>query len=293
MTTDACTRIWLGDSPWGGVPQRHERREYLDASPAAHTQAMAPIDRSIVMGYRADRINARIDAGMVLSFAAQSALRRFPVIGIDPTSNNALAEAQNAAKSDAIGINLSPGDQGVRPTDERVVVLLELCARTDLVVFVNNPGLGAPGCVLEWTDPALFDEAARTIAGLRLVFGDLGRVYTEQTLAMLAKHKGVFATTDSLVAGSWKLRRTLVECYELGVCEKLLFASGFPRMKPEAAIEMIYGVSTSAGGGASVPRETLRRIIERDTFSALGITNSDIVIKNKTRVVTEVERANS
>jgi predicted TIM-barrel fold metal-dependent hydrolase len=257
---------------------------------------MGPVDRAVVMGYRAERLNARIDPGMVFAFAAHSPGTRFPVIGIDASSDSALVEAQNAAKKGAIGINLSPGDQGVRPTDERVSALLEYCAHSDHVVFINNPGVGAPGCVLEWTDPALFDDAARSLPGLKLVFGDLARAYSEQTLLMMAKHENVFATTESAVLGSWKLRNVLLEAFEMNVCHKLLFASGFPRVTPEQAIERIYGVSTSSSGGsvggATVPRETLRSIIERDSFAALGINASagGVVVEPKQEGM-EVQRA--
>ena len=297
MTTDLCTRIWLGDSPWHHAANSHERRAYQDASPAAHEHAMGPVQRSVVMGYRAERINASIDPGMVFAFAAHSPHTRYPVIGIDVSCNNCLAEAQNAAKKGAIGINLSPGDQGVRPTDERVAALLEQCAHSDQVVFVNNPGVGAPGCVLEWTDPALFDEAARSLPTLKLVFGDLGRAYSEQALLMIAKHPNVFATTESAVLGSWKLRTVLVEAFEMSVCHKLFFASGFPRTTPEQAIERIYGISTTpaiaGASGPTVPRETLRGIIERDAFAVLGIVTPGHERAGTTkREGMEVERAN-
>ena len=295
MTTDASTRIWLGDSPWATIPNRDQRGSYVDASPAAHDRLMAPVDRAIILGHSAERLNARIEWGIVRSFAAQAPARRFAVMGIDPSHPNALEKIAMARNEGAIGINVSPGDQSVRPTDERMMQVLELCASNSMVVFANNPALRAPGSVLEWADPALFDEAARTIRDLVLVFGDLGLAHTESGLNMLAKHERVFATTESMVGGSWRLRRTLVDAYERSVTNKLLFASGFPRVSPEAAIERIYGVSTSGGGAVpTVPRETLRGIVERDTLSALSVKRDAIARREReTNTPAEVERANS
>jgi len=177
------------------------------------------------------------------------------------------------------GVCVSPADQNCRPTSDAFLEVMEWCARHDAPVFVQNPRLYEARSVLEFASPALLDEAARTIPGLRMVIGDLGQLHLDELCSLIAKHPRVFAETSAIVKHARRAPRVLVEALERGVMHKLLFGSGYPQISPEVAIERLYGAGSFAagtGGGGSVggvaaPREQVRAIVERDTLELLGI----------------------
>ena len=148
---------------------------------------------------------------------------------------------------------------------------LQWCANAGMPVLISNPGLLTPQSELEYARPSHFDEALRTMPKLRLVFGDLGRAFSEEALAMIAKHPGAFAEISTLAGRVGGLHRTLLDAYERGVMHKLLFGSGFPSETPQRAIERIFSVSSFGGVPPAAPREALRALVERDAMAALGL----------------------
>jgi predicted TIM-barrel fold metal-dependent hydrolase len=91
---------------------------------------------------------------------------------------------------------------------------------------------------------------------------------------MLGKHQNVFADISGLLTRSWQAYNTLVNAYQYGVIEKLLFGSDFPYTTASDTIEALYSLNQMIQGTAlpAVPREQLRGIVERDTVGLLGIT---------------------
>lgn len=272
MIVDACTRVWEGAEAWaieGGL------------RPASSKELMSAeegLGVSFVVGYRADRMGARVPVERVAAWVKEAPGARVGFAGIDPLSGTVIADLERAAELGLAGVTVAPADAGCRPTHEACRLMLEWCASRGIPVLVSNPGLGRPASVLEYADPALFDEALREIRGLRVVFEDLGRAYTESALAMIAKHAGAFATMSALVGKPGGLYQTLLAAYERGVMAKALFGSGFPEHAPQEAIERVYSVNglPSGGGGAwpAIPREQLRRMIERDTVGLLGLDSA-------------------
>jgi len=65
----------------------------------------------------------------------------------------------------------------------------------------------------------------------------------------------------------------LVNVYQHGVIDKLLFGSDFPYTSATECIEALYSINQLAQGTnlPLVPREALRGIVERDTLDLLGL----------------------
>jgi len=105
------------------------------------------------------------------------------------------------------------------------------------------------------------------------VLGDVGAGFTEEALALCAKHPRVFAELSGVIGTPWRLYTTLLTAFERGLTDKLLFASGFPAELPERAIERMYTVNAVRSGTQlpGIPRETVRGIVERDSLRLLGI----------------------
>ncbi len=272
MIIDMSTRVWGADEAWGDARATAEGAG-LPASPADHDAATLSTPISVVLGYRAAALEADLVNESLAAHVRARGDRRLFFAGLDLASPETEAELDRAQELGAVGVAISPADQGVRPTDERAIAALESCARRRLVVHVSNPCMDHPASVAAYASPLLFDDAARELPALRLVFGDLGRAFTDDTLAMIAKHPAAFAEVSALVMRPMTMLRVLSEALERGAIDKLLFASGFPHATPEQAIEAMYHMQAAARRDSlsRLTREAVRGIVDRDALALLGL----------------------
>jgi predicted TIM-barrel fold metal-dependent hydrolase len=119
----------------------------------------------------------------------------------------------------------------------------------------------------------LLDEVAREFPDLRIVISHLGYPWVEEAVAILGKHRNVYADVAGLLRRPWLAYRSLLAAYEYDVLDKLLFASDFPYRSPAACIESLYTVNQLSHGTnlITIPRERLRGIVECDALDLLGI----------------------
>ncbi len=101
----------------------------------------------------------------------------------------------------------------------------------------------------------------------------LGQPWVDETICLLGKHPHVFADVSGLLSRPWQASNALVNCYQAGVIDKLLFGSDFPYTNATECIETLYSINQLAQGTnlPVVPREALRGIVERDALGLLGL----------------------
>lgn len=240
---------------------------------AGYESATQCVDAAVVVGERCDRLGRHITAETVADFVNQEPTRRIGFAAIDASASTVAEDIDQAIELGCSGLALAPADQGVRPTDDRCMHALELAANKRLPVLIANPLLTShPMSVLEYARPSLFDEAARSIDDLRMIFGDLN-VFQDEAFLMLAKHDNCFAEISAVAATSWSLRQTLIQAYEHNAIDKLFLGSGYPNEKPGALIERIYTLNGAAGASVLpvIPRRFIQGIVERDAFALVGI----------------------
>jgi len=240
---------------------------------ASYESAMQCVDASVIVGERCDRLGRHVTAETVADFVNQEPTRRVGLAAIDATADSVAEDMDRAIELGLSGVALAPADQGLRPTDDRCMHALELAAGRGLPVLIANPQLRRhPQSELEYARPSHFDEAARSISDLRLVFGDAD-VFQDELFVMISKHQRCFAEISAVAATPWSLRQTLIHAYERAATDKLFLGSGFPTEKPGALIERIYTINGAAGAGALpvIPRRVIQGIVERDAFTLLGI----------------------
>jgi hypothetical protein len=108
------------------------------------------------------------------------------------------------------------------------------------------------------------------------VIGNMGVPFVEQTLSMVFKHEHVFADLTIRPGKVWQTYNIVVAAYERDVMDKLLFGSGFPLGKAGECIETLLGFNMLLADTKlpSVPRGSIRNVIERDSLELLGIMRS-------------------
>jgi len=160
------------------------------------------------------------------------------------------------------------------PTHSRAMRFYESAQELGLPVFFHNAiEPKRTDAVLEYAQPFLLDEVAREFANLKIIIGNMGVPFVEQTLSMVSRHKNVYADLTIHPGRIWQTYNMVVAAYEYGVMDKLLFGSGFPSASAGQCIETLLGFNMLLADTnlPTVPRGNIRNIIERDTLELLGI----------------------
>ncbi len=271
MIVDCHTQVWNnharpGRGPWAEAPAVH-------ADEARHLAAIDPVDRAIVLAFKSGYLQAEIPNRFVAEYVRRHAPKMVGFAGVDPTDRDWLEELRIAQDELGLkGVVISPEMQNFHPADTRAMRLYAQCAQRGMPLLVEQSHR-SPAAKLEYAQPALLDEVAREFPNLRIVISRLGYPWISQTVVLLGKHPQVFADVAGLVSQPWLSYTALLECFEYGVLDKLLFGSDFPYRSPAACIEALYSLNQFSHGGnlRPIPREHLRGIVERDTLKLLGI----------------------
>lgn len=162
---------------------------------------------------------------------------------------------------------------GFHPAHSRAMRFYESAQELGLPVFFHNGGPLGPGAILDYAQPFLLDEIARQFRALKIVVGTMGAPFIDQTLSMLAKHENVYADLTIKPSNVWQVYNIVVSAYECGVMDKLLFGSGFPFGRPGECMEALLGFNKLLADTnlPTVPRNSIRNIIERDALGVLAI----------------------
>lgn len=180
------------------------------------------------------------------------------------------------ASTDKLGLKgtvLYCSQYGFHPAHSRAMMFYESALELGLPVFFHNGGALGPEAVLDYAQPYLLDEIAREFSALKIVIGTMGVPFVEQTLAVVAKHKNVYADLTIRPGNVWQVYNMVVAAHEYGVMDKLLFGSGFPFGKAKECIETLLSFNKLLADTnlPTVPRENIQKIVERDTLDVLGI----------------------
>jgi predicted TIM-barrel fold metal-dependent hydrolase len=194
----------------------------------------------------------------------------------DPTAER-IDERSLRGRTEKVGLQgivLYCSLSGFHPTHSRAMAFYELVCDAGLPVFFHNGSHALSAqAVLEYAQPYLLDEVARACPDLKMVIGNMGVPFVDQTLSMVSKHENVYADLTIRPSKVWQTYNMVVAAYERSVMDKLVFGSGFPLGNAGECIETLLGFNTLLGDTKlpAVPRGCIRNVIERDTLELLGI----------------------
>ena len=292
MIIDCHTHIWQSPDQLGSVDLGElspaERKASFRTSPsgrviqrvipAAHPEAHAEqtrgVDKAIVLGFRSKHLNANVPNDFVSEYVGRHPERLIGFAGIDPTEPGALDDLAIAREQLKLrGVALSPAGQDFHPSASRAMRLYERCEALKMPVVFHAGGLMNAQGKLEYGRPFLLDEVARSFPKLRIVIAQMGQPWVDEAIVLLAKHEHVYADVSGLFLRPWPGYNALVNAYQYGVVDKLLFGSDFPYTKPADCIEALFSINQLVQGTnlPVVPREALRGIVERDALELLGL----------------------
>ena len=279
MIVDVHTRVFTSTDQLGGAAERLRRGRgepwrRVTATAEDHDRAMARVDAALILGFESRLLGASISHEQVAQCVEHNPRRYLGFAGIDPTAGDPVASLERARALGLAGVTVSPAAAGFHPTDTRAMALFEAMEQHNIPLLVDPGTRWAREARMEFGQPHLLDELARSLPRLKIVVAGLGHPFIDQGLALIAKHPTVFADLSELVLSPWQLYNTLVLAHQQRVTDQLLFGSNFPLATPEQAIVTIYSVNTFVQGThlPTVPREQLRSIVERDALRCLGLS---------------------
>jgi len=281
MIIDLETQVWNNPADLGldgterAGDQDVEPWYMLDASVDAHDKSMRCVSTAVVLGFRSEHLGLHIPAETVASFVNKAPHRRIGFVGIDPLHGNPLDELDRAVSLGLSGVVVAPDVQNFHPTHSRAMRLYERCQQYGVPVIMKRINRMVTRGVLDYGRPLALDEVARSFPDLRIVVGQMGYPWIDETLVLVGKHRHVHADLAGIVSRPWMLYNALLSAFELGVMDKILFASDFPFETPERAIERIYSLNAYSHGTnlPAIPRQHLRGIVERDSLACLGLSS--------------------
>jgi len=241
---------------------------------AAHADACKDVTAAIVMP-TADDLSLQINQQLSESIKDSPKMVGFAVF--DPTKEKITPKNIKANTTDISlkGVTLNCSKSGFHPAHSCAMRFYEVAEDLNLPVFFHNCHSHGQNAVLDYVQPFLVDEIARTFPGLKIIIGSMGAPFVDQALAMVAKHPNVYADLTISPDKIWQVYNIVLAGHEASVMEKLIFGSGYPSATPQDCIETLLGFNRLMVGTSlpTVPREELREIIERDTMQLLGIND--------------------
>ena len=255
-----------------------------DIEKSEHLAAAETVDRCIVLA-TSDGPSDEVNKGLS-EYVNKYKEKMVGFASIDPIKDkisvNKLKPLRD--KLELEGIVLHCCARGLHPSHSRAMRFYESAQELGFPLFFHN-GHGVPGSgdVLSYAQPYLLDEIAREFTGLKIIIGNMGMPFIEQTLSMVAKHGNVYADLTIKPNSVWQTYNTVVAAYERNVMDKLLFGSGFPLGNAGECIETLLGFNMLLADTnlPTVPRGSIRNIIERNTLELLGIKDKSIEIQEE------------
>ena len=245
-----------------------------DVAASEHLEAAETVDACIVLANAAESSE---EVNKKLSEYVGKHKEKMVGFGVVEASKDNVGVKHLTSMRDKLGLKgmvLYCSRCGFHPTHSRAMKFYESAEELGLPVFFHNGGASIEAdAVLDYAQPYLLDEIARSFAGLKIIIGTMGVPFVEQTLSMAAKHENVFADLTIRPSNVWQVYNMVVAAYERGVMDKLLFGSGFPMSNAGECIETLLGFNMLLADTnlPTVPRGNIQNIIERDTLELLGI----------------------
>ncbi|MBP7933892.1 MAG: amidohydrolase [Phycisphaerae bacterium] len=282
MIVDCHTHVWESIEQLGrgtgqvyGRPHGHRSASIPRADIASHLAAAKPVDKSFVLAFKSHYLEADVPNAYVARYVRQYPDRLIGFAGLDPSRPKEAIDELRRAHDDLgmRGVTIWPAAQDFHPASSAAMRVYAEVSRLRLPMLIHQDIHVAENCKMEFARPYLVDEIAREFPDLKIVIAQLGYPWTEETIALLCKHRNVFADISGLLHQPWAAYNALVSAYQAEVMDALLFGSDFPYGNAAACIEALYRINQFCHGTnlPTVPREQLRLIVERDVLKLLDI----------------------
>lgn len=240
----------------------------------AHWEAMAPVDRAIVLGFRARHVGVLVPNEYVAEYVARHPAKLIGFCSVDPQDDDASEQLEYAVRTLGLrGLKVGPLYQNVHPADSRFVALMERADALDIPVLIHQGTTFCENVSLELANPVLLQPLALRFPRLHLVIAHMGHPWMAETLVLIRKHRHVYSDISALYYRPWQFYNALVLAMEYGVLDRLLFGTDYPFTTPASTLDALRRVNDMVEGTRlpRIPLDRIEAMIHRDSLALLGL----------------------
>lgn len=236
----------------------------------------APFARTVVFGMKARLAGFWVPDEFIAEFVSAAPDRLAGFASCDPTQPKYMEELREGIERLGLaGVKLGPMYAGFDPRDERCHPVYQYCQERGLPVLFHTGTTFIRAAPLCFTRPWLFDDVAIQFPELRMVLAHVGHPFGEECLVVIRKHPHVYADISALYYRPWQFYTMLIAAQEYHITHKLLFGTDYPFAGGADSIAGLQQANHIVGesGLPRVTEETIAGILERDSFSLLGLAH--------------------
>lgn len=231
--------------------------------------------RTVVVGGKARRSGLWVDDAAVAAYAGEHPDRLIGYLSLDPTQPGSRDELEHGHRDLGLrGIKLMPMYAGFDPAAPELDDLYAYAARHGLPLLVHTGTTFVSAAPLRYALPVHLDEVAIRHPELRMVLAHLGHPYEGECIAVIRKHRHVYADISALHYRPFQLWHSLRLAQDYGVWSKLLFGSDYPFTTVNATVEGLRAVGAVRGipGLPPLDRDEIEKLIHRPSLDLLGLS---------------------
>lgn len=241
----------------------------------AHWDAMQPVDRAIVLGFRAHHVGYVVPNEYVAEYVRKHSEKLVGFCSIDPHDADAVEQLDHCVRHLGLrGLKVGPIYQNMHPQDPRFMRLFERAEQLDLPVLIHQGTTFCRDVSLEYANPVLLQPIARQFPRLRVIIAHLGHPWIGECISLIRKHPNFYSDLSALYYRPWQYYNALVLAKEYGVLPKLFLGSDYPVTTPQQTMNGLRR-SMDLAKGTQLPILTdseIESIVHRDTFSILELS---------------------
>jgi predicted TIM-barrel fold metal-dependent hydrolase len=239
-----------------------------------HWEAMQPVDRAVVLGFRARHVGVLVPNEYVAEYVSRHPEKLIGFCSVDPQDPDAVDQLDDAVQRLKLrGLKMGPIYQNVAPTDSRFRRLMGRAEELGIPVLIHQGTTFCSNVSLEIANPVQLQPLALEFPRLRIVIAHLGHPWINETLVLIRKNRNMYSDISALYYRPWQFYNALVSAMEYGVLERLLFGSDYPFTTPESTAAALRKVNEMVEGThlPRIPEAKLEAMIHRDTLDLLAI----------------------
>ncbi len=279
MIVDVHTHVWerahLGDQfvhdvrVTSGDPSRD-----IAVDLEEHWRAMQPVDRAIVLGFRAAHVGVLVPNEYVAKYVSRHPDKLIGFCSVDPRDPDATEQLEHAVRNlNLRGLKVGPIYQDVHPADRRFVRLMKRAEELEVPVMIHQGATFCANVSLELANPVSLQPIALRCPRLRTVIAHMGHPWIAETLVLIRKNRNFYSDISALYYRPWQFYNALVMAMEYGVLDRLLFGTDYPFTTPISTMEALRRVNSMVEGTnlPRIPEGRIEDLIYRDSLSLLGL----------------------